>query len=80
MATETGEVTDELIKMYTKLAKGDVGLIIPGYMFVHHRCRGMKYQTGTYGIGTIDLTALRLGLQLLSLCRDQHIHFDLLGL
>lgn len=39
----------------------------------------MKYQTGTYGIGTIDLTALRLCLELLSLCRDQHIHFDLLG-
>ena len=48
MATETGEVTDELIKRYTKLAKGDVGLIIPGYMFVHPRGRGMKYQTGIH--------------------------------
>ena len=28
MATEKGEVTDQLIKMYKKLAKGKVGLII----------------------------------------------------
>jgi len=48
MATETGEVTDELIKRYSKLAKGDVGLIIPGYMFVHPRGRTMKYHTGIH--------------------------------
>ena len=48
MATETGEVSDSLIKKYSKLAKGDVGLIIPGYLFVHPRGRGMKYQTGIH--------------------------------
>lgn len=48
MAMETGEVTDELIKRYSKLAKGDVGLIIPGLLFVHPRGRSMKYQTGIH--------------------------------
>lgn len=48
MATETGEVTDELIKRYTKLAKGDVGLIIPGLLFIHPRGRAVKYQTGIH--------------------------------
>ena len=31
MAIETGEVSDKLIKRYQRLAKGEVGLIIPGY-------------------------------------------------
>ena len=30
MAAEDGSVTDQLIDMYTSLAKGDVGLIITG--------------------------------------------------
>ncbi len=30
MADNNGEVTDKLIKRYSKLAKGGVGLIIPG--------------------------------------------------
>ena len=34
MATENGEVTTELVKRYEKLARGEVGLIIPGYMYV----------------------------------------------
>jgi 2,4-dienoyl-CoA reductase-like NADH-dependent reductase (Old Yellow Enzyme family) len=29
MARETGEVSDDLIKRYVRLAKGGVGLIIP---------------------------------------------------
>ena len=48
MAKETGEVTDELIKRYTRLAGGDIGLIIPGYLYVHPRGRAMKYQVGIH--------------------------------
>ena len=35
MANDTGEVTDNLVKLCSTLAKGEVGLIIPGYMYVH---------------------------------------------
>lgn len=48
MAEETGEVTDKLIKRYSKLAQGKIGLITPGYLFVHTRGRAMKYQTGIH--------------------------------
>jgi len=48
MAEETGEVTDELINRYSKLARGDLGLIIPGYLYVHPRGRAMKYQAGIH--------------------------------
>ena len=48
MALETGEVSDKLIKRYQNLAKGEVGLIIPGYMFVHPLGRGSKYQAGIH--------------------------------
>ena len=33
-ALVTGEVTDETLKRYRNLAKGEVGLIIPGYMCI----------------------------------------------
>ncbi len=48
MAQKTGEVSDELIKRYEKLAKGGVGLIITGLMFVQSSGRGYKYQTGIH--------------------------------
>ena len=48
MAEETGKVTDKLIKRYSKLAQGEIGLITPGHLFVHTRGRDMKYQTGIY--------------------------------
>ncbi len=48
MAIETGEVSDKLIKRYQRLAKGEVGLIIPGYMYVHPLGRSYKYQTGIH--------------------------------
>ena len=48
MAKETGEVSDELIKRYEKLAKGGVGLIITGLMFVHPSGRGYTRQTGIH--------------------------------
>jgi 2,4-dienoyl-CoA reductase-like NADH-dependent reductase (Old Yellow Enzyme family) len=49
MAQETGEVTDELVKRYRTLAKGEVGLVIPGYLYVHPLGRAAKYQTGIHG-------------------------------
>ncbi|MFX0138853.1 MAG: NADH:flavin oxidoreductase [Candidatus Hodarchaeota archaeon] len=47
-AKTNGEVTPELIKLYTTLAKGEIGLIIPGYMYVHPLGQAYKYQTGIY--------------------------------
>jgi 2,4-dienoyl-CoA reductase-like NADH-dependent reductase (Old Yellow Enzyme family) len=48
MSLETGEVSDKLIKRYQNLAKGQVGLIIPGYMYVHPLGRSYRYQTGVH--------------------------------
>lgn len=48
MATETGEVTDAIIKRYRALAKGEVGLIIPGYLYVHSWGRAVKHQTAIH--------------------------------
>lgn len=48
MAKETGEVSDELIKRYERLAKGGVGLIITGYMYVHPTGRAYPHQSGIH--------------------------------
>ncbi len=48
MAKETGEVSDELIRRYEKLAKGGVGLSITGLMYVHASGRGYKFQTSIH--------------------------------
>lgn len=48
MASETGKVSDKLIKRYQNLAKGEAGLIIPGIMYVHPLGRSYKYQTGIH--------------------------------
>lgn len=48
MATENGEVTDELIKRYRTLAKGGIGLIIPGYLYVDPLGRAVPKQTGIH--------------------------------
>ncbi|MEJ2039423.1 MAG: NADH:flavin oxidoreductase [Desulfosarcinaceae bacterium] len=48
MAQETGEVSDKLIKRYQNLAKGEVGLVIPGYMYVHPLGRSYRFQTGIH--------------------------------
>ncbi len=47
-ATETGIVTEKIIKRYRRLAEGDIGLIITGHMYVHPTGRALKYQTGIY--------------------------------
>ncbi|MFX1497003.1 MAG: NADH:flavin oxidoreductase [Promethearchaeota archaeon] len=48
MATETGKITADFIKMYKTLSKGQIGLIILGYMYIHPYGRAFKYQTGIY--------------------------------
>lgn len=48
MAKENGEVTDKLIKTLGILAKGEIGLIIPGYMYIHPSGQAFKHQTGIY--------------------------------
>jgi 2,4-dienoyl-CoA reductase-like NADH-dependent reductase (Old Yellow Enzyme family) len=47
-ATERGEATDDLVKRYGKLARGEVGLIVTGHMYVHPLGQCFKYQTGIY--------------------------------
>lgn len=46
MSTAAGEVTDDLVAVYRTLAKGEVGLIFTGIMYVHPLGRGYKYQLG----------------------------------
>jgi 2,4-dienoyl-CoA reductase-like NADH-dependent reductase (Old Yellow Enzyme family) len=48
MASPNGEVTEKLIKRYRRLAKYEVGLIIPGYMFIHPTGKAMPLQTGVH--------------------------------
>ncbi|NOY69755.1 MAG: NADH:flavin oxidoreductase [Deltaproteobacteria bacterium] len=48
MAEEDGTVTSDLLKRYRSLARGRVGLIIPGYMYIHKTGRAMKFQTGIH--------------------------------
>ena len=45
-ATEQGVVTDSLVERYRRLAKGEVGLIITGYLYVHPLGRCYKHQAG----------------------------------
>jgi 2,4-dienoyl-CoA reductase-like NADH-dependent reductase (Old Yellow Enzyme family) len=54
MASDNGAVTDKLIKRYNRLAKGGVGLIIPGYLFVMSNGRSMKFQTGIHNDNMIE--------------------------
>lgn len=53
MATESGEITDALLKRYRALAGGEVGLIIPGYMYVNPLGRTNRYQIGIHEDGMI---------------------------
>jgi len=48
MADYKGEVTDKLVNRYSRLAKGGVGLVIPGYCFVSQNGRAMNFQTGIH--------------------------------
>ncbi len=48
MADTEGNVTDTLINRYRALARGEVGLVIPGYMYVHPLGRSYRHQTGIH--------------------------------
>jgi 2,4-dienoyl-CoA reductase-like NADH-dependent reductase (Old Yellow Enzyme family) len=48
MASEQGEATDALVKRYRTLAQGQIGLIIPGNLYVHPLGRAYRYQTGIH--------------------------------
>jgi 2,4-dienoyl-CoA reductase-like NADH-dependent reductase (Old Yellow Enzyme family) len=48
LCPDGGEVTDDLVNRYDNLAKGGVGLIIPGYMNVSADGKGLPFQTGIY--------------------------------
>jgi len=48
MASDQGHVTVELIDKYQKLAKGEIGLIITGHMFVEKTGRAVLSQTGIH--------------------------------
>jgi 2,4-dienoyl-CoA reductase-like NADH-dependent reductase (Old Yellow Enzyme family) len=48
MATEKGEVTDQLVARYGKLARGGIGLIIPGFLYVHPRGKALRNHTGIH--------------------------------
>ena len=54
MASDDGQVTDKLIRRYSKIAKGGAGLIIPGYLYITPNGRGEKYQTGIYNDDMIE--------------------------
>lgn len=54
MAKETGEVSDELIKRYERLAKGGVGLSITGLMSIHPAGRGYNRQMDVHHDGMIQ--------------------------
>lgn len=47
-AEENGKVSPALIKRYSVLAKGEIGLIIPGYLYVHPLGKAVKYQAGIH--------------------------------
>jgi 2,4-dienoyl-CoA reductase-like NADH-dependent reductase (Old Yellow Enzyme family) len=48
MATERGEVTKDIVNRYRTLARGEVGLIIPGNLYIHPLGRAFKYEAGIY--------------------------------
>lgn len=48
MATEAGQVTPELVGRYRQLAQGQVGLVIPGYFYVHPLGRAVRHQAGIH--------------------------------
>ena len=48
MSTDDGHITEDLIRRYKNLAKGEIGLIIPGHLCVHPLGQGHHGQTSIY--------------------------------
>ena len=68
MASEDGNVTDELVKLYKTLAEGGVGLIITGYTYVQPSGKDTPYMKG------IDRDDLISGLR--KIAETVHEHGD----
>ena len=47
-AEKNGKVSDAILARYEKLAKGGVGLIIPGYLYVHPKGKPHRFGTGIH--------------------------------
>ena len=60
MAYENGKISSDLIKMYQTLSKGEIGLIITGFMYIHPSGKCVNNQIG------IDNNEMIPGLQKLS--------------
>jgi 2,4-dienoyl-CoA reductase-like NADH-dependent reductase (Old Yellow Enzyme family) len=54
MAADDGRITDAIIRRYTRLARGDIGLIIPGHLFVHPSGRAHEKQSGIHSDSMIN--------------------------
>src|SRR3984885_1545913 len=67
MATEDGEVTDQLLHLYSDLARGGAGLIITGHIYVSRDGQCSPRQMGAYsdamlpGLRTLTEAVHRLG-------------------
>lgn len=48
MADDDGCVSEPLVRRYATLAKGGVGLVIPGHLYVHPRGKAFESQTGIW--------------------------------
>jgi len=48
MAAENGDVTGRLVERYRRLAQGEVGLVIPGGLYVHPLGRASRRQAGIH--------------------------------
>jgi 2,4-dienoyl-CoA reductase-like NADH-dependent reductase (Old Yellow Enzyme family) len=48
MASRDGAVTEPIVRRYTRLAQGGVGLIIPGHMYVHSLGKAHQKQIGIH--------------------------------
>jgi 2,4-dienoyl-CoA reductase-like NADH-dependent reductase (Old Yellow Enzyme family) len=48
MASEDGKVTDQMINLYTRLAKGGIGLIILGATYIQESGHTFPFQNGIY--------------------------------
>ena len=54
MATEDGHVTDKLLKVYSNLARGGVGLAITGVSIIRNDGRQLAYMLGNYSDDYIE--------------------------
>jgi len=54
MAADDGRITDAIIRRYTRLARGDIGLIIPGHLFVHPSGKAHERQSGIHSDSMIN--------------------------